>query len=38
MDQDSEDRGEKAGLTFVRLPMLIIAALVVLAIVYLLAR
>lgn len=38
MDENSEDQGEKAGLTFVRLPMLIIGALLLLMIVYFIAR
>lgn len=38
MNEHSEDRGGKAALTFVRLPLLIIAAVVVLGIVYLIVR
>lgn len=38
MDENSEDQGEKAGLTFMRLPMLIIGALLILVVVYVIAR
>lgn len=38
MDENHEDRGQKAGLTFVRLPLVILIALAILVVVYLIAR